>query len=178
MADLNRKGDLDVKIVDGADGSTTKAEIVTDATTAENELLTRDHGYAWAADSSTWEPLQLDTDNRLEVTAFTRPSTAAAADFSLQDPAVPKNGGSSTTDHTITNGKTFTVEKFGGGGYTNQSKVELWFGVPAAGEVGMTLVRALYFERQSSESTVNQDFTGDGTNVLRIKLLNLSLIHI
>lgn len=172
MADLNRKGDLDVKIVDGSDTSTVKATIETDPDTSETELITRSHLRGYSETSSSWKRLQVDDDDQLKISGISRPSGAASANFNHLDTNVTKNGGSSTSDYTITSGKTYTLTNFSAGGYTLTSKVELYFGVPAANEVGMTLVTVLYIDGATVQLPILQEFTGDGTNVLRIKLVN------
>lgn len=149
----------------------------TDPTIAatDNPALTAGLNYGYDVSGTAWEKLQVskeDGEVRLLVDARTRPAGAAQRNIPFLDPVVPKNGGSVTQDEVIGNGLKYFVERFQGGGYTANSKVELWFGEPMAGEVGMTLVQAIYIDSSLEETTVNTEFTGNGTKVLRVKLTN------
>lgn len=128
-------------------------------------------GYAYNETSAIWKRLKMDDDDRLIVTSLSIPAGAIQTNIFFQK-EVSKSGASEIKDTIITSGKTYTIQKFIGGGFTKESKVEIYFGTPAVNEVGMTFIQAIYVNKSHEETTVNDSFLGDGTNVLRIKLIN------
>jgi hypothetical protein len=127
-------------------------------------------------------PLRLTPDAKLMVDATTKPSTASQNNILYTAATVGKNGGSVTYDYVIPNGKTYTGESFAAGGYLKANatislgKAEVFYGVPAANEVGMTLYKIIYLGPETVWIPFTQAFAGDGTKVIRMKFTNISSV--
>lgn len=78
-------------------------------------------------------------------------------------------------DYTITNGKTLVVQQFSGGGEVSVTgnRMELVF-KPDANPINEQLISVGYASGSSFETTINQEFVGDGTAKLTIRRVNMT----
>lgn len=98
---------------------------------------------------------------------------------------VIKQGGTNNFDWTIPSGETFTLQRleFGAyipkdGDYTNQAKCEIWWR-PNGNNTGQELVAVIYLQGESDKfRDLNQEFVGDGTAELRLRVRNYSVENI
>lgn len=94
---------------------------------------------------------------------------------------VTKQGGTNNYDWVISNGATVTITQFRFGGMITkdgdspiQAKCELWYR-PNGNNTGQELVDSLYLHGMSDiVHFLDEEYTGDGTKELRIKVTNES----
>ena len=125
------------------------------------------------ADGESRENNKIDAVNPLSVSVGGPIIPAGTQNnISFQDTTVARNGGTSTNDTVVTSGEDYYIEEFQGSGDTSDGKVELYFGAPAANEVGMTFIGSVHIGVDSEFIKIKEQVTGDGTAVLRIKFTN------
>jgi hypothetical protein len=85
--------------------------------------------------------------------------------------------GSADTTYLIPSGETLTIQRFAGGAQGDASgsgsKIELWYD-PAGTGTGMTLVRTGYVRDGNFEFSLDNEYTGDGTALMRVRRTRFS----
>lgn len=138
---------------------------------SESDLLVRGRTWAWDGDAITWRKILCDEDGRLIVSATTRPAGAAGASEDYLTTVIKND--TDFMSWPITNGSDWVVERFGGGTYADNAKIELYVGSGSAPPAGSwTRIKAIYLSTESNEVTINQTYSGDGTLELGLKLVN------
>jgi len=130
----------------------------------ENDLFVRGRNWGWDEDGTVWRKLICDDSGRLITSAFTRPADTVDIGENFKD--VVKKNDSKEYDYTIPNGKIWRLVRFGGGGYTSTGRITLlWDDV---------IVREIFVSSQSFETTIEEEYVGDGSKKITLKMENIT----
>lgn len=169
MGDLSNPA-ADVQLTDESTGN--KAVITTDG-----KLKVETSQAAGVAQSVNIEDpndaykAKVDATGRLQVSTSTpTPPSTTPVTRTIQ---VDKSG-SQTDEYLIPNGETLTIQTFWAGaeGDGKTSKAELYYD-PNGNGSGMTLIMAAYVGNTNSQADINEEFVGNGTRKIRLKVTRL-----
>lgn len=122
-------------------------------------------------DSSSYKVAICDIDGRLIVNNEGKPPGAADVRNSWQG-SVPRNS-EQFQSWLIPNGKIIKIDRFGGGTFSANAKVELYVGSGANPPAGTwTLVSVIYLSAENNEITIALSYTGDGTKKFGLRFVN------
>lgn len=125
----------------------------------------------WHGDSSTYKVAICDADGRLIVNNEGKPPGAADVRNSWQG-TVTKNN-EVFQSWLIPNGKQIKIDRFGGGTFSGNAKVELYVGSGANPPGGSwTLISVIYLSAENNEITIALSYTGDGTKRFGLRFVN------
>jgi len=144
------------------EGTSDFVEVAVDVDTSEVSLSSKSNIYGWEEDSEVWLKLLCDDNGRLITSAFTRP--ADTIDIGENYQATVGKITALTSAYTIPDTKEWRLQKFGGGGFTSQGKVSIYF--------DGTLIRSIYVNRDSFEVSIDEAYAGDGIKQITIELDN------
>jgi hypothetical protein len=124
----------------------------------------------WHGDTSTYKQAICDPEGRLIVNLGGRP--AGAADFRQYWQGTVTKNNEQFQSWLITNGKEIKIDRFGGGTFSSNAKVELYVGSGAFPGAGWTFISVIYLSAENSEITIALSYLGNGTKRIGLRFVN------
>ena len=157
MADIKRKGDQEVNIVD----PTTQEAAVVDANSSVQTSLVGTSGYKAQVTASG------------EVKVLTPTPTPPPGTTSKSDIQKGSMSGTEDSFYTITNGQTLFVQRLSGGAESSVggSVIELYYDPTGTGSP-LTAIEDIYANGSSDQKDLDVNYVGDGTRRILLRRRN------